>query len=91
MKTALDIDDELLARARRHAANTGQSLGDVIENGLRRVLSSGPQSPKSEEPRLPDLSRGDPSAEDPLSSYSWPDLRELIYGPDGLAGDRGVR
>ena len=82
MKTTLDIDDELLSRARRHAANTDQSLRHVVEDGLRRVLSSVPRSPKSGEYRLPDLSRGDPSAEDPLSSYSWPDLRELIYGPE---------
>ena len=82
MKTTLDIDDELLARARRHAANTGQSLEDVIEDGLRRVLSSVPRSRSSEGYRLTDLSYGDPSAEFPLSAYSWPNLRELIYGPE---------
>jgi uncharacterized protein (DUF1778 family) len=143
MKTILDIDDELLARARRHAANTGQSLEDVIEDGLRRVLSSVPRSPSRErirvspegfahvaemvrqppaptpelrdlmssagerfppvertleaesdfmqcfrapatppveEPyRLPDLSCGDPRADDPLARYSWDDLSKMIY------------
>ena len=66
MKTTLDIDDELLARARRHAANTGQSLRNVIEDGLRSVLPSDPPAPDSEEYQLPDLSYGDPSAEYPL-------------------------
>ena len=79
MKTTLDIDDELLDRVRCHATNTGQSLSDVIEDGLRRVLSSDPRSPESREYRLPDLSRGDPSADDPLAEYSWKELSEMIY------------
>ena len=33
--------------------------------------------------RLPDLSVGDEDARDPLESYSWQDLRELIYGDRG--------
>ena len=52
MKTILDIDDELLARAQRHAANTGQSLRDVIEDRLRRLLSSVPRSPSRERIRV---------------------------------------
>ncbi len=80
MKTTLDIDDELLARARRHASNTGQSLRDVIEDGLRRVLSSVSPSPKSGEYRLPDLSRGDPSAEDPLPADFGRDFIEEFAG-----------
>ncbi len=82
MKTTLDIDDELLALARRHAANTGQTLGDVIEDGLRRVLSSVPPPQKLGAYRLPDCSYGDPTGECPLSAYSWSGLRELIYGSE---------
>ena len=76
MKTTLDIDDELLARAQRHAANTGQSLRHVVEDGLRRVLSAVPRSREPGEYRLPDLSCGDPSAEFPLSADLGPNPLE---------------
>ncbi|WP_419861068.1 hypothetical protein [Candidatus Palauibacter sp.] len=93
MKATLDIDDELLVRARRHAANTGQSLRDVIEDGLRRVLSPALKAesvfaqrfralstpPVEESYRLPDHSCGDPCADDPLARYSWEDLSKMIY------------
>ncbi|WP_420636290.1 hypothetical protein [Candidatus Palauibacter sp.] len=93
MKTTLDIDDELLARARRHAANTGQSLRNVIADGLRSVLPSDPPSPDSEEYQLPDLSYGDPSAEYPLPADFGRDSAEefasrfLEHGL-GLSGER---
>ena len=32
---------------------------------------------------LPDLRAGDAGAADPLEQYSWPELRELIYGDPG--------
>ncbi len=80
MKTTIEIHDELLARAKRHARETGRPLRAVVEDGLRRVLSP------SNAPRrytLPDLRAGDPHADDPLERYSWPELRELIYGDPG--------
>lgn len=80
METTLDIDDELLDHARRHATKTGQSLSDVIEDGLRRVLSSDPRSLKSKRYRLPDHSRGDPSAEDPLPADFGRDFIEEFAG-----------
>lgn len=80
MKTTLDIHDDLLARAKRHARNTGSPLRAVVEEGLRRVLVAA-ESPSPY--RLPDLSEGDPSATNPLDAYSWQDLRGLIYGEPG--------
>ena len=80
MKTTIDIHDELLVRAKRHAKETGQPLRAVVEDGLRRVLS--PPAPPSRY-TLPDLRAGDPQAADPLERYSWPELRELIYGDPG--------
>ncbi len=78
MKTTLDIDDELLARARHHAANTGQTLAEVIEDGLRSVLSADPRSLKSKKYRLPDHSCGDPSAERPLpANFARADAEEF--------------
>ena len=80
MKTTLDIHDELLARAKRHARQTGRPLRAVVEEGLRSVLS-GPRI--ANRYRLDDLRVGDPNADDPLDRYSWPELRELIYGDPG--------
>ena len=77
MKTTLDIHDELLARAKRHAKKTGRPLRAVVEDGLRQVLAA---SPSQNRYRLPDLSTGHAGAEDPLEVYSWQDLRGLIYG-----------
>ena len=80
MKTTLDIHDELLARAKRHARETGRPLRAVIKEGLRCVLSSSPPQPRH---TLPDLRVSDPRAPDPLEQYSWPELRELIYVDPG--------
>ena len=80
MNTTLDIQAELLARAKRYARRTGQPLGAVVEEGLRQVLSVEAPGPRY---RLPDLSVGDPDSPDPLGPYSWQDLRETIYGGKG--------
>ena len=42
MKTTIDIQDELLERAKRRASQTGRSLRAVVEDGLRTVLASPP-------------------------------------------------
>ena len=76
MKTTLDIHDELLARAKRHARNTGVPLRAVVEEGLRSVLSA----PEPSAYELADRRVGDPERADPLERYSWPELRGLIYG-----------
>ena len=81
MKTTIDIHDDLLAEAMRHAETAGLPLSAVIEDGIRRVLSER-QSPNPYSP--PDMSVGDPDDPDPLKSYTWPELRELIYG-DGIS------
>ena len=75
MKTTIDIQDELLARAKRHARETGRPLRAVVEEGLRMVL----ETPEQIDYKLPDLSVGDPSRPDPLDGYSWSDLRTNVY------------
>lgn len=80
MKTTLDIHDELLARAKRHAKATGRPLRALVEDGLRRVLDPSIRHFKY---TLPDLRAGDPDAPDPMDCCSWPELRELIYGDPG--------
>ena len=80
MKTTVDIQDELLARAKRHARRTGQPLRALVEEGLRQVL---PNEPNRTPFRLQDRSVGERGARDPLESRSWHDLREVIYGGPG--------
>ena len=80
MKTTLDIENELLARAKRHARRTGRPLNTVVEEGLRQVL---PNETTGTPFKLHDRSVGDRGAPDPLESYSWQDLRETIYGGPG--------
>ena len=81
MKITIDIHDELLARAKHHARETGQPLRAVVENGLRNVLTS---QTCQHSYSLPDLRAGDPDAADPLEQYLWPELREMMHGDPGL-------
>ena len=80
MKTTLDIQDELLLRAKRHAQRTGRPLRAVVEEGLRHVLSTAGTRQRY---RLPDHSVGETGGRDPLEAYSWQDLRGVIYGEPG--------
>lgn len=80
MKTTIDIHDELLALAKRHAAETGRPLRALVEEGLRRVLSA---STVRDRYTLPDVRAGDPRAPDPLEQFSWPELRERTYRDSG--------
>ena len=38
VRTTVSIDDELLKRAKVHAAESGRTLGQVLEDGLRMAL-----------------------------------------------------
>jgi hypothetical protein len=77
MKTTLDIADDLLDRAKKHARRTGRTLRAVVEEGLQAVLNA--RKPERSYV-LPDRAvgkRGDPN---PLEALSWQDLRDEIYG-----------
>ena len=77
MKTTLDIKDELLARAKRLAKESGKPLRAIVEDGLRATLAAEERTVSYE---LSDCSFGDPNGDDPLELLSWQDLREEIYG-----------
>lgn len=77
MKTTIDIQDELLARAQRHEQRTGRPLNAVVEEGLRQVL---PKAVPRQRYRLPDESVGESGGRDLIEAYSWQDLRGVIYG-----------
>jgi hypothetical protein len=49
MKTTLDLDDELLVRAKAHAARESTSLTALIEEGLRLRLRSRRRGPARRE------------------------------------------
>lgn len=51
MRTTVSISDELLAAARRRAAERGHTLGQVIEAALRRDLAVPEQ--RGERPAVP--------------------------------------
>jgi len=76
LKTTVDIADELLERARRHARRTGQPVRAVIEEGLRLALR--PRRSAATQ-RLVDHSVGNPRDPNPLETLSWQDLRDEIY------------
>jgi Arc/MetJ family transcription regulator len=45
MRTTIDIDDRLLALAKKRALEKGTSLRNVIESALRRVLMKSKKAP----------------------------------------------
>ena len=51
MRTTITIDDALLTRAKVVAAQTHRTLGDIVDEGLRAVLSS----PRRAAVTLPDF------------------------------------
>jgi len=77
MKTTFDINDALLARAKRQARKAGKPLRALVEEGLRRVLDEAAAPVRYE---LPDRAVGKAGAPNPLEHFSWQDLRNEIYG-----------
>lgn len=77
MKTTVDIADNLLARAKRHAKKTHQPVRALIEEGLRLVLAADLTKPTY---KMPDRSVGSVGDTNPLEQLSWNELRSSIYG-----------
>lgn len=56
MRTTVTIEENLLARAKKRAAQRGQTLGQYVESAVRRdLLTSEDRSPA---PQLPVFTRG---------------------------------
>lgn len=79
MKTTVEIADGLLLRAKRHAEKRGQTLRQIVEEGLRRVLDD-PPAPTGY--KMKDCRVGNPDDPNPLEHLSWPELRAIIYGEE---------
>ncbi len=58
MRTTIQIDDDLLARAKVHAARTGRTLTALIEDALRAALAQGRASRHRERIELPVFGSG---------------------------------
>ncbi len=50
MRTTISVDDHLLTSAKRRARQRGQSLGEVVEDALRRELA---ESARGQAPEVP--------------------------------------
>ncbi len=77
MRVTLELDDQLVAEAREHARERGQSLSALVEEGLWSVLAAGEPEAGN---RLPDLSVGDATRDDPLEGHSPEEIRDMAYG-----------
>ena len=71
MRTTIRLDDQLLARAKKLAAETGRTLTGVIEDALREVLARR-QPPRRRRPVR-------------LTTFGGPGLRPGVDLDDGAA------
>lgn len=55
MRTTIAVDDHLLEAAKRSARERGQTLGQIVEDALRRELT---ESDQTEPPAVPVFSGG---------------------------------
>ena len=80
MKTTVDISDALFAEAKHYCQLHGLSFREVVETGLRNVVTG---AGRSAEPfRLQDGSfRGDGMVKD----FTWPELISIVY--EGRGGE----
>lgn len=74
MKTTVEISDALLREAKRYAAARDLTLRQVLESGLRSVLSASGEGKKPFR-----LKRAAFRGDGPVSGYSWPEVRSAIY------------
>ena len=58
MKTTLNIDDSVMARLKREAAQRGCTMSELVESALRLLLRS--QKKNAELPPLPTFKSGGP-------------------------------
>ncbi len=77
MKTTIDIHDELLLRAKRHARQTGRTLREIVESGLRMAL--GKRETPAPRHCWQDLSVGEPGEPNPFEKYTWAEMLEMSY------------
>ena len=80
MKTTVEIADPLLEAARRHAAQRGVTLRELIEIGLRRVLED---QGREAQFRLRDASVSGQGLSREFAEGGWERIRDAIYEGHG--------
>ena len=77
LDTTLEIQVELLSRAKQYASDSCHPLRSVVDEGLRLVLfGETTQAPYV----LHNHRFGGPETYDPLVAYTWAELCDIIYG-----------
>jgi hypothetical protein len=77
VKTTIEINDELLRRAKVRAAERGETLRALVERGLQRELNESADHPT--EYVLPDVSVGGSGLKPEFSPWHWDRVRDLAY------------
>jgi hypothetical protein len=88
MKTTIDIADDLLSKARNQAKREKKTLKQVVEEALRRHLTSAPQKAKF---RYKPVTFRGTGIRPGLSEGDWGALRDLAYGMDEGSENRTDR
>jgi hypothetical protein len=86
MRTTIDIPDDLFRRAKAEAALQGVRLRDLIERGLRQVLSGSMQGTRPRRVAFPIVLSRDPGTLSPDSIRKVQDAARL----DEDAGHAGT-
>ena len=76
MKTTVEIAEDLFARTREVAQREGTTLRNLIEEGLRFVLT---QREKKAAYRWPDLSVGGEGLSPEIEEGGWERVRDRMY------------
>ncbi len=80
MKTTVEINDELLARAKALAAEQKTTLRAIIEQGLRHVTK---QQVGEKTYKLKKASVRGNGLQPEFANASWEDIRRAAYGDRG--------
>ena len=80
MKTTVEINDELLARAKALAAEQKTTLRAIIEKGLRQVLK---QQMREKPFKLEDASVNGNGLQPEFADATWEEIRRAAYGDRG--------
>lgn len=76
MKTTIELADDLVDRAKAHAARQKTTLRALVERGLREVLNADEQPVQF---RLEDASVGGRGLHKEYQGAEWPCVRDAAY------------
>jgi hypothetical protein len=77
VKTTVEIPDALFRKAKRYAAEHDMTLKDIVESGIRHVLSEKPK------PFRLKLAPYNPKKPGMLKDFTWEEIRDILYEGHG--------